>query len=164
MHDKYGGDDCFAYHDVGCLLGYRILVREVDCFMTYEDKLIIGITVPITILLIAGIVLGIYLYERKYHPKEKSKNETIKEPETEFLQAKALRKRVHIYYTNYLNLSRSVTEYYITFLLENGEEKEYALSQEMFEKIEEGQESTLVLLNGMFFDFGEGESVDNVGE
>lgn len=123
-----------------------------------------AILVPIVILIMAILGLLVYLYERKYHPKEKSKNEVIEEPETEFLQAKALRKRVHIYYTNYLNLSRSVTEYYITFLLENGEEKEYALSQEMFEKIEEGQESTLVLLNGMFFDFGEGESVDNAKE
>lgn len=132
--------------------------------MSYEDKLIIGITTPITILLIAGIVLWIYLYERKYHPKIKSKNEVVEEPKAEFLQAKALRKRVHIYYASQLNIPRSITEYYITFLLENGEEKEYSLSKEMFEKIEEGQESTLVLLNKMFFDFGEGESVENFEE
>lgn len=29
----------------------------------------------------------------------------------------------------------------------------------MFDKLEEGQESTLVLMNGLFFDFGEGEEI-----
>ena len=126
--------------------------------MSHEDKLIMGITVPVTILLIMAIVLWIYLYERKYHPKIKLNYEEIEEPNSEFFQAKALRKRIHVYYASELNIPKSVTEYYITFLLDNGEEKEYALSQEMFEKIEEGQESTLVLLNDMFFDFGEGEN------
>ena len=132
--------------------------------MSYEDKLIIGIATPITILLIVGIVLWIYLYERKYHPKIKTNYEVIETPEPEFFEAKALRKRVHIYYASELNIPKSVTEYYITFLLENGEEREFSLSQEMFEKIEEGEESTLVLLNNMFFDFGEGEEIENFEE
>ena len=128
--------------------------------MSYEDKLIWGITAPLTILLITAIVLWVYFYERKYHPKIKVSYDDIEEPQPEFFQAKALKKRVHVYYASELNIPRSVTEYYITFLLENGEENEYMLSQEMFEKIEEGQEATLVLLNGLFFDFGEGESMD----
>lgn len=130
--------------------------------MSYEDKLIIGIATPITILLIVGIVLWIYLYERKYHPKIKTNYEVIETPEPEFFQAKALRKRVNIYYISELNIPRSVTEYFITFLLETGEERELSLPQEIFEKIEEGQESTLVLLNDMFFDFGEGENMDEL--
>ena len=128
--------------------------------MSYEDKLIIGIATPITILLIAGIVLWIYLYERKYHPKIKTNYDEIETPEPEFFEAKALRKRVHIYYVSELNIPKSVTEYFITFLLETGEEREFSLSQEMFEKIEEGEESTLVLLNNMFFDFGDGEDIE----
>lgn len=71
---------------------------------------------------------------------------------------------MHIYYISELNIPRSVTEYFITFLLETGEERELSLSQEMFEKIEEGQESTLVLLNDMFFDFGEGEPIEDFEE
>jgi hypothetical protein len=128
--------------------------------MSYEEKLIIGIAIPITILLIAGIVLWIYLYERKYHPKIKTNYDEIETPEPEFFEAKALRKRVHIYYVSELNIPKSVTEYFITFLLETGEEREFSLSQEMFEKIEEGEESTLVLLNNMFFDFGDGEDIE----
>jgi hypothetical protein len=48
----------------------------------------------------------------------------------------------------------------VNFLLENGEEREYYVSKEIFDKVEEGQESTLVLLNGMFFYFGEGEEIE----
>lgn len=132
--------------------------------MSYEDKLIIGIATPITILLIVGIVLWIYLYERKFHPKIKTNYDEIETPEPEFFEAKALRKRVHIYYVSELNIPKSVTEYFITFLLETGEEREFSLSQEMFEKIEEGEESTLVLLNNMFFDFGEGEELEKFEE
>lgn len=33
------------------------------------------------------------------------------------------------------------------------------IAKEMFDKLEEGQESTLVLMNGLFFDFGEGEEI-----
>ena len=48
----------------------------------------------------------------------------------------------------------------MNFRLENGEEREYYVSKELFDRVKEGQESTLVLLNGMFFDFGEGEDID----
>lgn len=132
--------------------------------MSYEDKLIIGITVPSTILLIAAIVLWIYLYERKYHPKKKILYEDIEEPKSEFFQAKALKKRIHVRYEGYVKMPKSVMEYFVLFQLENGTQEEFMLSQEMFEKIEEGQEGTLVLLNGLFFDFGDGEVIEDTDE
>ena len=85
--------------------------------MSYEDKLIFGITVPIAILFFTVIILIFYLYERKYHPKIKTNYDEIETPEPEFFEAKALRKRVHIYYVSELNIPKSVTEYFITFLL-----------------------------------------------
>ena len=132
--------------------------------MSSEVKLILGISIPIVVVFFTIIIQILYWYERKYHPKIKTNYEVIETPEPEFFQAKALRKRVHIYYISELNIPRSVTEYFITFLLETGEERELSLSQEMFEKIEEGQESTLVLLNDMFFDFGEGEPIEDFEE
>ena len=39
-----------------------------------------------------------------------------------------------------------------------------ATEKEEFEKIEEGEESTLVLLNNMFFDFGQREEIENFAE
>ena len=91
-------------------------------------------------------------------------NTTIQEPKTEFFEAKALKKRIYIYYEDPIRKPRSVTQYFITFLLETGEEKEFSLPQEFFEKIDEGQESTLVLVNGRFFDFSEGETIENFEE
>ena len=87
-------------------------------------------------------------------------NQPIQKPKATFLQAKVLGKRIHIHYVN-IKLSKSETEYWVNFLLENGEEREYYVSKEIFDKVEEGQESTLVLLNGMFFDFGEGEDIED---
>lgn len=132
--------------------------------MSSEVKLILGISIPIVAVFFTIIIWILYWYERKYHPKIKTNYDEIETPEPEFFEAKALRKRVHIYYVSELNIPKSVTEYFITFLLETGEEREFSLSKEMFEKIEEGEESTLVLLNNMFFDFGEGEEVENFEE
>lgn len=132
--------------------------------MSYEDKLIIGITLPIAFLLIAGIVLWIWLYERKYHPKKKINYEDIETPTPQFFQAKALKKRIHVRYEGYVKMPKSIMEYFILFELENGEQEEFMLSQETFEKIEEGQEGTFVLLNGLFFDFGDGEMIEETVE
>ncbi|MBQ8288173.1 MAG: hypothetical protein IJX76_05305 [Clostridia bacterium] len=52
---------------------------------------------------------------------------------------------------------RQVSEYTVTFRTEDGETAEYAVPQEIFMTIEEGQESTLVTIDGQFFDFSDGE-------
>lgn len=132
--------------------------------MSYEDKLIAWIGMLAGLFIIGGITLGIYLYERKYHPNPKSTHDIIEKPKAKFFEAKALSKRVHIYYASQINIPKSIAEYFITFLLETGEEREYSVSQEMYEKTEEGQEATLVLLNDKFFDFGEGENIDEIEE
>jgi hypothetical protein len=53
-----------------------------------------------------------------------------------------------------------VFEYYVTFELENGEEMEHKISQELYEILNEGQTGTLVLFNGNFFSFGDGEDIE----
>lgn len=127
--------------------------------MPLEVILTLIISIPLLIIVIAVIVLDL-CHANKYPPKVKLDYDQIETPKGEFFEAKVLKKRMHIYYVSEVNISRSATEYYATFLLENGEEREYQLTPEMFEKIEEGQESTLVLLNGRFFDFGEGEPIE----
>lgn len=115
----------------------------------------------ITLGLLVWICIKPIIDEGGFYGKsiEKLQNQPPDEPKTTFLQAKVLGKRIHVYYTN-IKLSKSETEYWVNFLLENGEEWEYYVSKEIFDKVEEGQESTLVLLNGMFFDFGEGEEIE----
>ena len=50
-------------------------------------------------------------------------------------------------------------EFYVTFKTENDEEIEYPVRQEIWEGIAEYQEGTLVLVNGNFFDFGDGQEI-----
>ena len=54
----------------------------------------------------------------------------------------------------------SAFEYFATFVLENGEELEYQIGQEWYEKIGKEQTGTLVVVNGNFFGFGDGEYVE----
>ena len=52
---------------------------------------------------------------------------------------------------------KQVSSYFVTFFTENGETVEYSVPEELFLAIEKGQESTLVTVDGQFFDFGDGE-------
>ncbi len=52
---------------------------------------------------------------------------------------------------------RQVSSYFVTFFTEDGETVEYDVPREIFLQIEKGQESTLVTLDGKFFDFSDGE-------
>ena len=55
---------------------------------------------------------------------------------------------------------RQVRSYYVTFFTEDGETVEYPVPEEIFLTIEKGQESTLVTVDGKFFDFGDGENIE----
>ena len=57
-------------------------------------------------------------------------------------------------------MAQSLFFIYLTSQFEDGEEKEVAVPQESFEKISVGDEGTLVMLNGAFFAFGDGEEIE----
>ncbi len=87
----------------------------------------------------------------------------IEEPATEFLEATAKDKRI---YENFVNGVSAVTPvgrfaYFVTFALENNEEIEFEVGREWFEKIEKGQSGTLLLINGGFYAFEDGQSADD---
>ena len=56
-------------------------------------------------------------------------------------------------------LPQQVDEYYVTFLNEDGEEKEYLVPQEFFYTVVQDEEGMLITVNGSFFDFGDGVDV-----
>ena len=85
----------------------------------------------------------------------------LDDPDTEFFNATVKSKRVFKRFDG-VQLVHSTFEYYATFILENGEEREYQLNQEIFEKIQEEQTGVLVLISGIFFSFGDGEDVEKV--
>jgi hypothetical protein len=132
--------------------------------MTHEQiiRMLSSFLIVIVIVSVTGLI--VFLHERKYHStiKRKVHDDEISEVQAEYMQAKVLKKRVHVYYVSQLNIPRSVTEFWVMFSIEDGMEREYSLSQELFERIEEGQEGTLVLLNDAFFDFGDGEDIEKI--
>lgn len=137
----------------------RLLMSEV-AFWT------LMFMIPVAMVVIALICYFVFQY-----PKDKAKNEARKqafydecekEPEYVFKQAKITSMRNHVYYQQNLGfpqMPQKVDEYYVTFLNEDGEEKEYLVSQEFFYNVVKGEEGTLVTVNGNFFDFGDGIDV-----
>ena len=83
----------------------------------------------------------------------------IEEPTTEFFDAIVKSKRIFKSFVG-VKMVHSAFEYFATFALENGQEVEYEIGQELYEKIEQGEAGTLVLINGNFFSFGEGEDIE----
>lgn len=86
----------------------------------------------------------------------------VEKPETEFLQATVKSKRIYEKFVGKVSVQSlvGVFEYFVTFALENGQEAEYQIGQELYEKLQEGQVGMLVLVNGQFFDFGDGEEME----
>lgn len=131
----------------------------------------------ITLTLIIGgvVLLGLLIYLFGFElPKETKKErlrkekeweeweESKKEPEYAFFNAKVVGARKYVYHKTELAmpmLPMQVDEYYATFRLETGEEIEYKISEELFFTLVEGEEGTLVTVNGNFFDFGSGEEI-----
>ena len=52
---------------------------------------------------------------------------------------------------------RHSSSFFVTFLTDDGEEKEFMVTRELFDRLYEDQTGTLVTVNGNFFDFGDGE-------
>ena len=149
------------------------------------DNQIIALSVGIFTLVMAFLI---FLYLKFQYPKDKAlmelrakeKEEEYKKafetpPEYIFKQAKITAMRNYVYYQTTMGfpqLPQKVDEYYVTFLNEDGEEKEYRVSQEFFYNIVKGEEGTLITVNGNFFDFGDGvdvvdgelEQVENLAE
>ena len=85
----------------------------------------------------------------------------IEEPTTEFFEATVKGKRIYKKFITGVTASVPVSlfQYFATFVLDNNEEIEYEIGEEWYEKIEEGQIGTLVVINKNFFSFGEGETI-----
>lgn len=124
----------------------------------------------VIIPLLAVIIIVICYFKFQY-PKDremerirrqKVEEDYKKEPEYAFTPAKVVGARKYIYTKMDFAmpmLPLLVEEYYATFLLETGEQIEYKISEELFFTLKEGEEGTLVTVNGNFFDFGNGEEI-----
>ena len=138
--------------------------------MTEEiGNLIIIITIAVGIItIVAFLIYYIKVEAPKEQEKERIRRQKVleeyeKEPEYVFAQARVLSKRRSDYYKTELRIPQLpalVNEFYITFETEDNKTTEFPVRQEIYEDITEGQEGTLVTVNGNFFDFGDGEEIE----
>ena len=86
----------------------------------------------------------------------------MEEPFTEYFESTVKSKRIYERFVNGVSWTTPVGrfQYFVTFLLENGEEREYEVEPDTYEKMEDGQTGLLVLVNGNFFAFGDGEEIE----
>ena len=86
----------------------------------------------------------------------------IEEPEMQFFEATVKEKRIYQKFVAGVSVTTPVSlfQYFATFQLENDEEVEYEIGQQWYEKIEKEQIGQLVLVNGNFFSFSEGEDIE----
>lgn len=73
--------------------------------------------------------------------------------------AVAISKRVDGYWGGNMKTPTYNECYFVTFLTDLGEEKEYRVGKENFDAIYEGQASMLVTVEGKFFAFDDGEEI-----
>ena len=138
--------------------------------MTAEEyDLIIVIAVTVGLLIIIAVLaysIKVGIREEKLR-RQKVLEEYEKEPEYSFVDARVISKKKTTYYQTELRmpaLPAQKLECIVTFLTEEGEILEFDVREEIFDKIEEKQEGTLVTVNGNFFDFGDGEEITDDGE
>ena len=134
---------------------------------TEEIIMLIGGSILMLTFIVAIIVVCVVKWpqwkEREQQRQAKLEEEYAKEPEYVFQNATVLSKRKSVYYQPSLRmmiLPEHGEQCYATFLIENGETVEYPVWEELWQKLEENQEGTLVTVNGNFFDFGDGEEVE----
>lgn len=133
--------------------------------MDMESVLAIVLAIVSVMLLLAVFIVPIALLVRKEEKKQAeaaSSEDALQEPAgTKFVRAKVLQKKINHYYYKGLNLPKNESSFALVFETEEGETEEYPVPQELFMQTEEGQEGTLVTINGMFFDFGEGQDISD---
>ncbi len=133
--------------------------------MDMKTVLAIVLAIVSVMLLLAVFIVPIALLVRKEEKKQAEaapSEDALQEPAgTRFVRAKVLQKKINHYYYKGLNLPKNESSFALVFETEEGETEEYPVPQEFFMQTEEGQEGTLVTINGMFFDFGEGQDISD---
>ena len=107
----------------------------------------------VMIVLIAFLVIVIIRESIKY---KKSVND-VSENKEDFIcyEGVVISKKVVGIRTEGLNLPKTIIEYGVYFLLNNGEEKLYLLPENVFDQLKEGIKGNLYIKNNAYFDFEE---------
>ena len=136
----------------------------INLFLANKYDLAITLT-----WVIGGIVmLGLFVYlfaveapksiKKERLRRQKVEEEYEKEPEYEFHQAQVVERKKLLHYVG-IKMPKQITECKVVFLLESGVTITCYLREELFDKIQDNQQGTLVTVNGNFFDFGDGKEI-----
>ena len=131
-----------------------------------DEGTIIAVIIGVGVIAI-WIIMGFAL--KKDMAKERIRREKVleeyeQEPEYAFVNARVISRKKTTFYQTELRmptLPAQNLECIVTFLTEKGESLEFQIREEIFDRIQEDQEGTLVTVNGNFFDFGDGEDITN---
>ncbi|MBO5525781.1 MAG: hypothetical protein J5993_03440 [Clostridia bacterium] len=132
--------------------------------MEQMEKIILwGCVILVAVGYLTGGIVWIAKAVEKYRKQRSAANsECMQEPEYVYRLARISSKGVARRYEK--GVASGVRESQFFFILkfekEQGEE-EYSVSQELFERCEEGTKGTLATINGNFFDFVEDESTEH---
>lgn len=155
--EVYDGDRCvsFAFYKIQT-------IDEYDDFIVIKDMFNKVGYVLQRDLLIEGTWDDLKVFLKKVEESLESDDPIyqIEEPTTEFFEATVKSKRIHKRFVGEVRMQHAVYEYFATFSLENDEETECEIGQAWYERIEQGETGTLVLINGKFFSFGDGEDIE----
>ncbi len=116
-------------------------------------------------IVIAALFMGAFAFLVKWAKRETKKLEE-KNPQTVqtgtffFENTKVLQKGIRNLSVG-LRQPKCIVEFGVLFLTEENEEKFFLVSEEVYTKLQEGQAGTLVVTNGRFVDFGDGEEIEN---
>lgn len=97
--------------------------------------------------------------EKYRNDKYESLDDEVEEKETEAIGAVVLSKEMTGYWSGSAKSPHYNECYLVTFLTDEGDKREYSVGKETFESIYEGQASTLVIVDGQFFAFEDGEEI-----
>ena len=159
-------NDCFNVYQKD--LSISFVFYKIETIEYYDDFIVIknivkNIVVLQKELLIEGDWEELKILLKKIEDSLDSDEPMyqLEEPATEFFTATVKEKRI---YKKFVNGVSTVTpvgvfQYFATFELDDDNEVEYEIGQEWYEKIEQEETGTLVIVNGNFFSFGKGEDI-----
>ncbi len=132
-------------------------------FSNNSELLILTVIIGAVIIAIGIFVMATLRNAADPSKYQKEKYEAledeVEEINGETIGAVAISKEVKGAWIGNIKTPHYVEGYFVTFLTDDGDKREYQVGKETFDSIYEGQASTLVTVDGEFFAFEDGEEI-----